>query len=284
MIDFKTLWGKISIWKILFIVLVILVCVFVLTILTRTPSTDRVWSLDQNVLPYAEFENGLVHIKNIRNFTYASTTSYTPSYYDKTVAVSDVTSVDYIVEPLSGPGAAHTLLSFGFIDGSRIAISVEIRKEMGETFSPFLGLVRSYELMYVIADERDVLELRALHRKDPVYIYPTTASKEDVERLFVDMLTRTNKLKHSPEFYNTLTSTCTTNIVEHINAIREERIGFDYRILLPKNSDVLAQELGFIDNTMPIEELREIHLANSAIEEHSGKSDFSTLIRSQYSQ
>ena len=37
---------------------------------------------------------------------------------------------------------AHTFLSFGFEDGRRLAISVEVRRERGESFSPLRGLLR----------------------------------------------------------------------------------------------------------------------------------------------
>jgi len=58
-------------------------------------------------------------------------------------------------------GAAHTFVSFGFKSGDFLAISIEIRKEKGESFSAWRGLLKRYELMYVIADERDVIKLRA---------------------------------------------------------------------------------------------------------------------------
>ena len=48
-----------------------------------------------------------------------------------------------------------------------MAVSVEIRKEKGESFSPWRGLLREYELMYVVGDERDVIRLRTNYRRDP---------------------------------------------------------------------------------------------------------------------
>jgi hypothetical protein len=118
------------------------------------------------------------------------------------------------VEPFSGiPGSAHTLLSFEFENDIFVAISVEIRKEKGESYHPAKGLFDQYELMYVIGDEKDLIKLRANYRKDTVFLYPIKAEVEDIRSLFLDMIARTNKLKEKPEFYNTLTNTCTTNIV-----------------------------------------------------------------------
>lgn len=187
--------------------------------------------------------------------------------------------MDYIVEPFEGIGAAHTFLSFGFNDGNFVAISVEIRKEKGETFSPLKGLLRSYELMYVIADEQDVIKLRTNYRKDSVYLYPVQTSRENMRALFVDMLNRANSLRDTPEFYNTLTNTCTTNIARHINMISPHKIPWDLRLLLPKNSDALAYELGFINNSIPLEDLRKKHLINEKALLYDNDYNFSALIR-----
>lgn len=262
-----------------FILLLLLLVVVSSFYFSRIPSNNRDWSTDQSILPNAVFEDNTVTIFNVRNFTYASTTEYTSNYYDKTYHLDTLTSVDYIVEPFEGIGAAHTFLSFGFNDGTYVAISVEIRKEKGETFSPLKGLFRSYELMYVIADEKDVIKLRTNYRKDSVYLYPVTTSQENMRRLFIDMLNRANTVHDKPEFYNTFTNTCTTNIAYHINHLSPHKIPWDVRLLLPKNSDALAYELGFIDTSMPLEELRQKHLINDKAKRYADDDNFSRLIR-----
>lgn len=245
-----------------------------------TPALDRNWSPDQAVPAQATIEGDTVTIRNVRNFTYRSTTDYTPGYYDTTVKLSDLTRVDFIVEPFGSVGAAHTFVSFGFKDGQQLAVSAEIRKEMGETFSPWLGALRQYELMYVIADERDVIGLRANHRQHDVYLYPTTATMEEGRQLFVNMLTRANALMATPEFYNTVTSNCTTNIVHHINELRDEPLKYDWRMLLPAESDALAQELGFITPGQSIEEARARYRINDRAALSAEAADFSARIRS----
>ena len=44
------------------------------------PSNDRDWSVDQSVLPYAEFAGPLVTIHNARNFRYQTVDRYTPAW------------------------------------------------------------------------------------------------------------------------------------------------------------------------------------------------------------
>lgn len=150
--------------------------------------------------------------------------------------------------------------------GEYVAISVEIRKEKGESFSPIKGLFRQYEIVYVVADESDVIKLRTNYRKDDVFLYPVQTSKENMQKLFVSILERANKLAVEPEFYNTLTNTCTTNLVSHVNEIVPGRVPFSYKILMPAYSDELAQNIGLVDSSIPIEELRaKYHINNNAM-------------------
>ncbi len=244
------------------------------------PSLTRDWSLDQEILPTATIQGELITVRNIRNFSYASTTSYTPAYYDKTFDLKKLKRVWFIVEPFSGYiGAAHTFLSFEFEDDNFLALSVEIRKEKGESFSALKGLLKRYELMYVAGDERDLIKLRSNYRKDKVYVYPIATTEENQRKLFLSMVTRMNRLAEEPEFYNTLTSTCTTNIVSHVNEIVPKRIPIRSEILFPAESDRLAYDLGLIDTTLSFDEARERFLINEKAMKYAESEDFSRKVR-----
>ncbi len=165
--------------KILLFMLISFIFIYGCILLFIKPSNNRDWADDQKVLAYAEINKNLVTIHNIRNFDYESTTKYTPHYYDKTFDLEKIKSVDFILEPFSEfAGAAHTFLSFGFENDEYLAISIEIRKEKGEEFSATKGLFNKYEIMYVVADERDAIKLRSNYRKDKVYIYPAKTTKK----------------------------------------------------------------------------------------------------------
>ncbi len=271
-------------WIILYPLLalcVILIIVFSLVNIFIKPSNNRDWSLDQAILPSAEIKDDLVTIHNIRNFTYASTTSYTPNYYDKTYDLNQIKKVYYIVEPFAGfKGSAHTFLSFEFANNQFVAISIEIRKEKGESFSPIKGLFNQYELMYVIADEKDVIKLRSNYRKDLVYVYPAKADTASARSLFLSMVNRANDLKDHPEFYNSVTNTCTTNIADHINTIAPHKVPrWNLDVLLPEYSDKLAYDLGLIDTTLPFDQARAQYLINDRAEKYANDPDFSVKIR-----
>lgn len=262
------------------IIAVLIVGYLALIVLVR-PSLTRDWSPDNAVLATSDIGTTTVTIHNIRNIEYRTKDDYDLHYYDKTFNLDSLESVWYMVEPFSGhgAGAAHTLLSFGFSDGSYVAISVELRKERGEKFSPWKGVLRQYELFYVIADERDVLKLRSNYRHDEVYLYPVIAGTENMRTLFLSMLERANRLTVKPEFYNTLTNTCTTNIVAHVNAIVPGRIPWSFKVLMPAYSDILARKVGLIDPSLTIEELRAKYRINDKALKHAEAPDFSARIR-----
>ena len=243
------------------------------------PSSTRNWNLDQKVPVGVTVSSTTISLKNIRNVSYTTTSDYAPAYYDKEFRRGSVKKVWFVVEPFSQRGLAHTFLSFEFDNGEFLSISVEIRKEVGESFHPIKGLLRRYELMYVVADERDVINLRANYRNDKVYLYPAKISTGKANELFESMLTRAQKLETNPEFYNTLTNTCTTNIVKHINSLSDGAIPFDMRILFPEDSDYYAYELGLIDTTLPKDKIRAAYFINPLAEKAKDDPQFSRIIR-----
>lgn len=236
----------------------------------RTPSNNRAWTPDQAVLPRADIAGDEITLYNIRNNVYRTKDDYDVRHYDKTVNIKNLTSVDYFVVPFDDwRGPAHTFLSFGFQnddgnDPEYVAISVEIRKGQGEKFSPWRGLFRQYELMYVVSDERDVVKLRTDYRDDPVYRYPVKATPAKMRALFLDMIARVNKLHDKPEFYNTITNNCTSNLLTHVNAITPGRLPWSLSAVFPAYSDTFAYQQGLLDIPAPPDEIRERYRVQTA--------------------
>jgi hypothetical protein len=177
------------------------------------------------------------------------------------------------------PNLAHTMLSFGLRHGEHIGVSVEARLEQGEVYSAVLGSLGQYELMYVIADERDLIVRRTLHRGADVYLYSTVATPEQARELFVDVMRRVNKLYVRPEFYDTLTNNCTTNLVQHVNHLRPGRIPYDPRLLLTGLSDQVAFDLGLIRGERTFEQTKRDALITVEANRNAHRSDFSDCIR-----
>src|ERR1051325_4898057 len=269
-------------WLIGFAVLLLLLSLpFVYVQITEHPSLDRDWSPDQAVMPRVTIDGDKITIDKVRNFTYRATDDYTPVYEQRTYDLATLDSVWFVVEHFGDvPAIAHTFLSFGF-GGEYVAISVEIRKERGEVYSPLKGLLRQYELMYVVADERDVIGLRTNFRRDPVFLYPVKTTRERMRRMFVEMLARANRLALEPEFYNSLTNNCTSNIVAHVNTLAPRSIPFSYKTLFPAYSDRLAYELDLIPADQPFDKVQAAHRIDLLAQRDRVGPDFSSLIRAQ---
>lgn len=254
-----------------------------LLVLLVQPSNEREWSADQARLASAQIVGERLTLRNVRNAVYRSPQDYDVRWEDRVFDLARLESVWFVVEPFADwRGPAHTLLSFGFGDGEFIAISVEIRKERGESYSPLLGLLRQYELVYVVGDERDLIGLRANHRRDEVYLYPVRATPEAMRALLRSMLERVNALAAQPEFYDTLRNNCTSNIVDHIELIAPGRVPFSFKTLLPAWSDDLAYDLGLIATDLPRERYRAAHRINDLAQAHADREDFSEGIRSRW--
>jgi len=237
---------------------------------TVQPSNHREWQKDVALLPYATQNENNVTLFNIRNFHYRSEMDFTPNYYDKSFDLAKLNGVDLITVYWMGPSVAHVFVSFSFEDGEHLAVSIETRKEKNEAYSTLKGLFRQYELSYVVADERDVIGLRTNYRFDPiedVYIYPMAGSREDAKKLFLSYIEKINALKEHPEFYNTLTTNCTTNIWMNADS-SIERLPLSWKILvsgyvpeyLHENNRLRTSDLSF-------EALREhVHVNKRALD------------------
>jgi hypothetical protein len=212
------------------------------------PSNEGPWSPDQAALPWVEFRDDLATVHNIRNCYYRTIDDYTVRLYTKTFDLRKLTSVDLIVVPFNdNPSIAHVALSFGFQDNDFLVSSVEIRKRAGQTYSALNGFFNQYTIMYVLADERDMMWKETIGFQSEVYIYRTRATPRQAQEMFVDVLRRVNKLVREPEFYNTVTNNCTTNVRNHVNHLLPDRVPYDYRVLLPGYAPELAYDLGLIE-------------------------------------
>lgn len=267
--------------SIVFSALVLIAGALLFSLFGPQPSNNRDWARDQERLPWAEFTGRRVDVHNVRNARYRSTDDYDIAWEDRSYDLDRLRAVWFLVEPFDtdSQGPAHTLLSFEFAGDDFLAISVEIRKERGESFSPWKGLLRQYEIMYVVGDERDLIQLRTTYRRDPVYLYRIRAPRERIEQLFVSMLRRAGHLRAEPEYYNTLTNTCTTSIVRHVNELVPGRIPFSLKVLLPGYSDELAYDLGLIDTGLPFAAAKRHFRIDDDALRAVGRADFSRRIR-----
>lgn len=265
--------------------IVILVCASTGCRSVRDRDVRAPWDPQFSVTPTATGVGDLVEVHGVRNFRYAASDAYIPRYENRVYDLSQVRSVDFIVVPFrKNPDLAHTMLSFGFDDNQFLALSVEARRQVGQEYSAVRGALGQYELIYVLADERDVIPLRTRYRGDDTYIYRSNATPTQARALLIDVFDRANKLQQRPELYNTLTNNCTTNLRDHINRVMPGRIPWTHGTLLTGHADHVAYQLGLLEraeheNGTPFEQLRERARVNELANRYEHESDFSRLIR-----
>ena len=246
--------------------------------LSLPPSNTRNWQPDTAKLPSAEINADTITLHNIRSCDYRSETDFTCRYYDRTVALADLQTIDLFMVYWGSPNIAHTMMSFGFKDGGYVCFSIETRKEIGEEYSAIKGFFRQYEQTYVMADERDVVRLRTNYRNEDVYLYPLKVTPETARKVFLHYLATVNSLSQRPEWYNAVTANCTTSIRQHTLPYNPEG-KFDWRMIVNGYLDEMIYQRGVVDTSMPFAEFKRQSFINqkavAAPEDH----DFSRHIR-----
>lgn len=242
------------------------------------PSNTRDWQPDAAVLASAQINGDSITVHNIRLCDYRSETDFTCRYYDKTLSLADLQTVDLFLVYWGSPSIAHTMLSFGLKDGTYICFSIETRKEKGEEYSTVKGFFRQYEQMYIVADERDVVRLRTNFRKEDVYLYRLQVSPTIVRSVFLDYLASVNRLYSKPEWYNALTANCTTSMRRHTVPYNPDA-KFDWRLIVNGYLDELIYQRGFIVTNLPFDELKRQSYINPKAQAISPDQNFSLLIR-----
>jgi hypothetical protein len=242
------------------------------------PSNQRDWLPDVAKLPHARIDGDRITISNVRNFHYRSEFDYDERWEERSYDLSQLRGVDIFLSYWGSPWIAHTIVSWEFADGRHLAISIETRKEQGEAYSAVLGFFRQFELYYVIADERDVIGLRAAHRGEDVYLYHLTTPVPTARAVLVDYLEEVNRLVTQPRWYNAFTHNCTTTIRRHAQHVAPAN-PFDWRILVNGKIDELGYERGQIDKSLPFEELRRRSSVTEEARAAIDSPDFSERIR-----
>lgn len=247
--------------------------------LSLSPTNEADWQTDVAKLAWAETDGDLVTLHNIRNFDYRSETDYTPRWETRTVRLSQMTGLDIAINFWGSPWMAHPIISFRFADAPPVSFSIETRKKKGQSYSAIGGLYRQYSLIFIAADERDVLRIRTNHRQgEDVYLYRSTLTPDQSRVRFKQYLSSINDLREKPRWYNAITTNCTTAIRhQHPSS---KRPPWDWRMLLNGKMDELLYDLKMIETGgIPFPELKNRAHINTAAKAAGDDPDFSKLIR-----
>src|SRR5438132_8857799 len=246
--------------------------------MTLSPTNDSDWQPDVAQKAWADIQGDEVTFHNVRNCDYRTDTDYTPHWETRTVRLSQITGIDLAIDYWGSPWIAHPIVSFQFADTPPLCFSIETRKTVGQTYSAIGGLYRQYTLIYLVADERDVIRLRTNYRNEDIYLYHTTAPPDRARERFLEYVHSLNTLRAQPRWYNAVTANCTTSIrTQHPS---KERVPSAWRILLNGKPDETTYSHGaFVTGGLPFAELKARSLINARAKRANASQDFSELIR-----
>ena len=256
-------------------------CVVLAWWFTLKPSNTANWEEDTARTASVEINGDRVTIHNLRNCDYQTETDYSNCWSDRTVYLSQLRSADLFFTTWGPKYIGHPIVSFQFGDNDHIAFSIEARYKAGQSYSAILGFFRQYELIFITADERDVIRLRTNYRKDEeVFLYRTTVSPVRAREIFLIYADYLNQLRDQPEWYNALTRNCTTTLDTKIAADMKNPQPWNYQLLLNGTLDELLYNRGrLVTGGLSFPELKQREHINTAARAANQSPDFSTLIR-----
>jgi hypothetical protein len=247
--------------------------------LSLEPHENRNWQADVARTAWAEIDGDAVTLHNVRNCDYRTEADYTPRWETRTVDLSQLEGVDLAITFWGSPWMAHPIASFRFHNTPPVCFSIEVRKVVGQDFSALASLYRQAQLIYIVADERDVIRLRSNYRRgEDVYLYRTVATPDQARERFLEYLSVLNSLHTRPRWYNVITTNCTTSIREQRPV--GERMPWDWRILLNGKADEMLYEDHLIaTGGLPFAELKQRSLINDSARKADKDPEFSNQIR-----
>ncbi|MFC1608694.1 DUF4105 domain-containing protein [Patescibacteria group bacterium] len=270
----------IQIWKIIGLLFAVIILIFSVVMFLRKPSHDGNWEVGQEELPEIQVDGDVIRVSNFRDFIWEKDGDVDKRYTIQEYKLSEIEKVDVIISHFSDfEGLAHIFLSFGFTDGRHLVVSMETRREAGEEFSPILGLMRKFEIIYVVGSERDIVGLRTNVREgERVYVYPTIASPEKSKDLFLKLAGDINDIYVEPRFYNTLLRNCTNVITRRVEGISDLKFPLTYKTVMPGFFDEVLYDMGIIASRSDFEETKQYYLVDNKEVDYMSE-DFSVQIR-----
>lgn len=195
------------------------------------PKQNRDWNTEVARTLHYERQGDVIHLHNVRNFNWRTEQDYDEVWQSRKIDLNHIQGVNILTSYWMGPQIAHTLVSFDIKDQSPLTFSIEIRKEKNESFSAIGGFFRKFELSLVASEEKDIVYTRSNIRGEQVYFFPINMQPDMAKQLFLAYLDKVDQLAVQAKWYNTLSSNCTTLVFDMVQAVTQQALPSDYRLL-----------------------------------------------------
>jgi hypothetical protein len=240
-------------------------------------SNDKNWAADVVHGITGIVDGDRLVVRSVRNFSWRTEADYTQRWEQRTYDLSKLRSLDLFLVYWMGPAIAHTIMSFGFEDGRYLDFSIELRRTQNDQYSAIAGFFKTHELVYIGADERDLMTLRKI-RNEQIQLYRLKTPTERARALLVEYIKQANDLAAHPRFYNTITTNCTTAIFDMMRTVTSS-IPFDWRVILTGHLPGYLYEHGAVDTRIPLEQLWQRADVTSQVEVELSEAEFSSRLR-----
>ena len=281
--------GQLARWRggryVLVAVVAIIACWLAAVFLLRRPSHDRDWEFGFERLPSVTLADDELTIRDLRDFQVTEDGGVRAGYVDRSLHLADIERAWFVVEPFTSlplpgfKGVAHTYFAFDVKGQPPITVSIEARRERGETFDVWSGLFNQFELMYVWATEEDTTVKRVVVQHNDLYMFPLLIPQETTVRLVRRLALTTADLERAPRFYNSFTNNCTSELAYAANSLRPGAIPLSIAWLLPEYSVDQMYDLHYIPYDRPLEDVRERHYISDLVRQTYREPDFSNRLR-----
>jgi hypothetical protein len=132
----------------------------------------------------------------------------------------------------------------------------------------------------IAADERDVIGLRSKIRnpQEQVYLLRTNMPTQNAKKLFLEYARSIQQIGTLSQFYNTLTTNCTTQILKHFQTFNSN-LKYNWKILLSGYVPQILYESKAVDTTQSFDSFMKSSFVNDKANLDILEDDFSFRIR-----
>lgn len=217
------------------------------------PSNLRDWADDVSRPLTGRIEGNQVVLDNVRDFAWRTDTDYDAHWETRRYDLDRLVTADAVLSYWGSQAIAHAMISFGFDDGRHLVFSVEIRKRRGQKFSSIGGFFKNFESILIASPESDIVRVRTNVRGEDDYLYPLSMSRDAMRALFLSYTATANRLVDHPEFYNTITSNCTTMVYRMARQL-DPGLPWDARLLVTGYLPGYLYKIGALDHRLTLDE------------------------------